>query len=191
MPFLRPPTLLSLRLAAVLGSAAVFSSDPVRAEEPGQWVVGLSAGGAEVRVDQRWRHGLQIGAEGRYGLTEFWALRGAAHLSWHRGEDGSQAFPPVQTGTAVLGLAYAWDVLRVVPFAEAGVVLAGIRGDVSQSSLFGGVQLGGGVNYLIDRQWAAGVCLRFQHLGLGVSLDASPADAPMLLGILLRAERRL
>jgi hypothetical protein len=190
MRFLRAPTPLSLLLAAVLGTAAVFSSAPVRADEPEQWVVGPSAGGAGVRVEQRWRYGLQIGVEGRYGLTEFWALRGAAHISWHGGEGGSQAFPPVQTGTAVLGLAYAWDVLRVVPFAEAGVVLAGIRADLPQSGLFAGVQLGAGVNYLIDRQWAAGACLRFQHLGLGVSLDASPADAPMLLGILLRAERR-
>ena len=191
MPFLRPATLLSLLLAAALGSAAVFSSHPVRAEEPGQWVAGLSAGGAEVRVDQRWRLGLQIGAEGRYGLTEFWALRGAAHLSWHGGEDGSQAFPPVQTGTAALGLAYAWDVLRVVPFAEAGLALAGIRGDLSQSGLFGGVQLGGGLNYLIDRQWAAGACLRFQHLGAGRQPGRLTRGRAHAAGVLLRAERRL
>jgi hypothetical protein len=184
----RRPTPLACLMAAI-ALAGALSSAPVRAEEPGQWAVGISAGGAELRVDQRWRQGLQAGAEGRYGLAEFWAVRGAFHLGWHPGEDGSRAFPRVQTATAALALVYAWDVLRVVPFGEAGLAVTGIRGDLSQRGGLTGVQLGAGLSYLIDRQWAIASCLRFQHLPLAIP-GGWLSDAPVVLGLLVRADRR-
>jgi hypothetical protein len=184
-----PPRLLPL--AAVLAGLLGLGHAPARAQAQDGWTAGISAGGAGLRVDQRWRHGLQLGAEARYGLADFWALRGAAHFSWHPEQDGPPAFPPVKTGTAAFGLTYAWDVLRVVPFAEAGVALSLIRGAVSQSSVFAGVQLGGGFNYLIDRQWAVGGALRFQYLLGGVGVAATPGDAPMQLGFRVGLDRLL
>jgi hypothetical protein len=180
-----PPLLLGAVLAGVLGSGRV-----ARAQAPGEWVAGLSAGGAGLRVDDRWRQGLQFGVEGRYGLADFWALRGAAHFGWHPEQNGPPVVPPVKTGTAAFGMVYAWDVLRWVPFGEAGLATSLIRGSAAQSSVFAGVQLGGGVNYLVDRQWAVGGAVRFQHLFLGVGDDATPADAPMQIGIVVRVERQ-
>jgi hypothetical protein len=186
-----PPRLRPRLLLATAALAAGLAAAPARAEDAGQWVIGASGGGEALRADQRWRPGLQLGAEARRGLSEAWALRGGLHFGWHPAEDDADAFPPVKTGTAALGVLYAWDVLRVVPYAEAGMVLTLIRGAVSQSSVIAGVQLGGGVDYLLDLQWSLGGVLRYQHLGLGVGADVGPGGAPMQFGLLVRLDRRL
>jgi hypothetical protein len=163
-----------------------------RATDPGAWVLAAGAGYAQARADGRWAPGWQLSAEGLRGLTEAWALRGSLAGSWHP-VDASGTAPGgrVRTLAAAVGLVYAVDVLRVVPFAEAGLAVAHASQAVRDPGTFVGLQLGGGASYLIDRRWALAGLLRAHAFGLRPGGGPGPSSSPLVLSLLLRLERTL
>jgi hypothetical protein len=176
------------------GLALLLVTGAAAADEPGQWVAAAGMGGAVMEIDGRWRPGFQAGAEARLGLAPAWALRGAVHHSAHPDWGAVAVSSPrpigtIRATTAALGLVYAWDVLRVVPFGELGLAVSRLGGGVRQPGTFLGPQLGAGASYLLDRRWALAGVLRYQHLGLALGDGYALADAPSMLAAVLRLER--
>jgi hypothetical protein len=62
------------------------------------------------------------------------------------------------------GVAYALDIVRIVPFFEASLGVLGTYTRTSagvQSKLNAGAAIGLGADYLISRRWAVGVAIRY------------------------------
>jgi hypothetical protein len=126
------PVLVALNaLAALPRPAAAVGEGEVQLAASGAWGwLERSGGGAALRL------------EGQYGLSESVAVRGGAG-AW---------VGPTQAAALDLGVTYSLDVLRVVPFGEAGVALVG-HGV--------GPELGLGGEYLVDRHWALALWGRY------------------------------
>lgn len=177
-----PAPRLGIRLG-VLAASAALAAGRAQAQGPGEWVAGPAVGAA-VLSDGDGRHpGILLGADGRYGLGEAWGLRGGLEAAFHPAGAGK-----VQMGTGSLGLVTTWDVLRLVPFADAGIALVWLDRTGQNGAGFLGGQVTGGVSYLIDRRWAVAGGLRLSHLGLALGGGSDLVDAPWLLAALLRLE---
>jgi hypothetical protein len=140
LPFARPMHRLAALLVALVAlprsAAAVGESEAQVALSGGAGWLGRSGVAATLRL------------EGQYGLTESLALHGAAG-AW---------LGATQAGVLDLGLTYSLDVLRVVPFVEAGVALL-VGAEVAVGPLVG---VGG--EYLVDRHWAVALWGRAGYL---------------------------
>jgi hypothetical protein len=102
-------------------------------------------------------------AEGRYGLTDAVSVWGAAGSSWHWLAEGTG-----RAITAGTGLTLAFDVLRVVPFVEAGASFANL-GYGGRSRSYLGAELGAGAEYLITPAFSLAGVLRAQHFPVSLS----------------------
>ena len=139
-----------------------------------------------LRVDQRWRRGAAAGGRRRgTGLTDvLGAARGLAPRLASWGRTAAERFRRSRRATrGAGGLVYAWDVLRVVPFAEAGPGASrASAGTLSQRGCSAASSWAAGLDYLIDRQLGRRqVCLRFQHLAAWAWRDGAARlarDAP-------------
>jgi opacity protein-like surface antigen len=167
--YLRPvPRLVALLVAAwaALG--------PLRAEaERRQWLLAMTPGYSLVYVDGRSPSGGGGGFEVGYGLTEALSLRASGFLSWHAAEQ-TKTSPGGTIGafSAMVGLNYTLDVIRLVPYFDVGIGLLGVRGDagfhdsavsnlVVPSSTAFGIELGFGIDYLLTRHVALGALVRY------------------------------
>lgn len=68
------------------------------------------------------------------------------------------------TWQASAGVAYALDIVRIVPFFEASLGVLGTlkrTKEGAERTLNAGVSLGLGADYLITRRWAVGVAIRY------------------------------
>lgn len=108
--------------------------------------------------------------QGTYGLTDSLALQltgGAlAHPVALATEPGAAEM--ARTGTAVFwnvsaGVVYALDIVRIVPYFEASLGLAGLSGAGPEggTELHLLLSLGVGGDYLINRTWSIGGGLRY------------------------------
>lgn len=104
----------------------------------------------------------------RYGLSETLALHAQG------GAMGS-ARGALSYGGG-LGLTYALDLLRVVPFFEVGLGVVGTTADGGPRAALG-LALGLGADYVLSTRWSVGGALRYQ---LALS---HPAALPLLLEV--------
>src|SRR5438445_3558346 len=98
----------------VLVPLVVLAALPLPAAAVGEGEVQLAASGAWGWLE-RSGGGAALRLEGQYGLTQSLAVRGGAG-AW---------VGPTQAAALDLGFTYSLDVLRVVPFGEAGVAMVG------------------------------------------------------------------
>jgi hypothetical protein len=118
--------------------------------------------------------------EGQFGTSDVLALHVALGASWHSQAGGTAR----ATGVAV-GVTYALDVLRVVPFFEGALTIVDRRG-AGATRLDAGAEAGIGGEYLLDRYWSLAVVARLAYLPLRLS---GAAGAPSLLSLALRLGR--
>ncbi len=153
------------------------------------WLVWLSllsrAGAAEERE-------IQLAVEGLYGLTYIDAGThsgggGAVQLAYGLTDSLALQLTGVATGhpyagpvtvdgrllggstlatfAATAGIVYSLDVVRIVPFFEAGIGLGGAQvvGDAGTGSALVtfAATLGLGADYLVTRRWAVGLAVRY------------------------------
>ncbi len=173
----------SMVLAAFMAPAAADERELQLALEPmyalvhiageqGSQAIQASGGGGVVQLS--------------YGLNDNLYIQLLGGLSAHPG-----IMPPPVAGIAPaqeqllmwqasVGVLYALDVVRVVPFFEAAVGLLGVtrlEQGGPQTALNAGFSLGVGGDYLITRRVSAGVALRYF-----VSLN-DPATLPLYLTV--------
>lgn len=135
--------------------------------------VALAAGPAILKVDDK--AGLMVGAGGgvhyAYGFTDAFNLvaeysTAIVALDAKLDAPDTPRTRPATIDTLGVGAAYVLDVLRWVPYASlmaSGSLLHG--GTIDGALLVGGVQLGLGLDYKFNFNWAAGIAYR-QHLFL-------------------------
>jgi hypothetical protein len=140
---------------AALGTAwllGVLSAGPARADEE-DWSLSARAGVGGVTIDGRTPLGPAVGADLLYGLTDAWSLRGSANVGVTAVSDDPKNDRPggiVSSYALFAGLTYTVDVLRVVPYFEAGLGAMRISGAVNETRNAIGAQAGLGAEYFLN-----------------------------------------
>lgn len=177
-----------LTAAAILLAAA-----PARAAGEGEWQVAAQAGYATVAADGRNPSGWQAGADVQYGFSDAWAARLSFSTSRHgitKNDDAGLPGGRVLSQSAVAGVTYSIDVLRVVPTVELGVALLLVNGDVIQPRSGIGIEAGLGAEYFLDRHWTLGVSFRYLFAPADVATFPPALDrTPFFFSAGLRAGR--
>jgi hypothetical protein len=141
-----------------------------------EWSITITPSYALAYVDSRAPSGGGGGVEVGFGVTESLTLKASTFLSWHA-VDATMTTPSgtMSAFSAMLGINYALDVIRIVPSFDVAVGVLGLRGDaafgdnatanalVKPSTAFA-IQLGFGVDYLITRQISVGAVVRYHAL---------------------------
>jgi hypothetical protein len=175
-------------VAATLTAAAPWTASAVGEDE---WQLGAGGGFCQLRADGRGGPGFALRVEGQRGMSDLFALRAAVGSSW-TGVAAAGARPAGWTRSfhAVGGATVAYDVLRVVPFADLGVALAHVGGTgIRDAHGALGFEAGVGGEYLVDRRWAVALIGRAQYFPIVFSaadVDVGPAHA---LSVVLRVGR--
>jgi hypothetical protein len=153
---------------------------PARGVDQGEWQVAAGPAFALLVQGRNATSGLGGRLEGRYGLRDDSAVWVAVGSSWH-----PRAAETVRASGASAGFSLAFDVLRIVPFLEAGAAVANLRGAVTRGRYLG-FDGAAGVEYLLDRRWSAAAVARYQYLPVRL---AGTGDNPGVLTLGLRLAR--
>jgi hypothetical protein len=148
---------LSLAVAALLGAA------PARASG-GDLVLAASPLYSLVKWDERHPSGGGVGVDLAYGLTDWLWLRGTTFYTAQAAKkDDSAGLPAgaISVGGAFVGLRYALDVLRVVPFVDGGIGAFFAGGAGHKARVDFGVEIGLGFDYLYSRKVSFGLVVRY------------------------------
>jgi len=152
--------------AVVVAMATALAGErPARAAGESEWQLSARLGGGTVSIDNRSPWGATGAVDLEYGITDAWAARASVGFSLNPVDANPKANLPggkVNTTTALLGLTYTFDVLRLVPYGEVSFGFVRFGGAVSKPHSTFASELGLGADYLVTRRWALGVS--FQYL---------------------------
>jgi hypothetical protein len=137
-------------------------------------VVMMAAGPARAAGEDEWQLALRLGGGNSNGYPiQPWGFAGALDLEYGfheafsaRASVGMVSYPvdavkngppagTLQARTALLGLMYTVDVLRLLPYIEVSVGLLSWSGPGAPATSFG-AELGLGADYLVTPHWALG-----------------------------------
>jgi hypothetical protein len=167
----------------LLAAAALIWATPALAVDQGDWQVSAGPAFAWLLEGKNPTSGLGGRLEGRYGLRDDSAAWAAVSSSWH-----PRAAESVRASVASAGFALAYDVLRVVPFLEAGAAVADLRGGVTHGRYLG-FEVAGGGEYLFDRRWSAAGTIRYDYLPVRLAGGPTADPSPGVLTAGLRLSR--
>ena len=177
---------------ALLGCLAV----PGIARGAGQreWQLGGRTGIGTVTVDGRTSWGFAAGIDVEYGLSDSWAVRGSLASSLHSvsAESAMDTRPvgKLLTTTALAGLTYTIDILRLVPYGDLQLGVARTDGAVVTPGFSFVSALGVGADYYVTPLWTSGVS--FQYLFDPFDLFSDPFNlgrSPYGFSVTLRISR--
>jgi hypothetical protein len=157
-----------VRLAAVFVAFSIWAATTGDARAAGrdEWQISLREGVGTVNVDGRQPWGDAAALDLEYGFLDAWAARLSLEGSVHSVSADAQTGLPggaIHTDAALVGLTYAVDILRLVPYLDWEFGVAQIGGAVvhGEPHMFVS-ELGAGGDYFITRRITAG--LSFQYL---------------------------
>jgi hypothetical protein len=168
---------MSPRPIAVAVAAVLCWAGPALAVDQGQWQLGAGPAFAVLLEGNNPTSGVGGRVEGRYGLRDDSAAWAAVGSSWHQ-----RASETVRDSVASAGFSLAYDVLRVVPFAEVGAALAELRGAVTRARYLG-FEAAAGAEFLLDRHWSAATVARYQYLPVRLSGSAGLGPGVLTMGL--------
>ncbi len=150
-------------LALALVAAALLGAAPARASG-GEWVLAGAPLYSLVKWDERHPSGGGVAIEGAFGLTDWLWLRGTAFYTAQAAKKDQTAGLPsgaISVGGTFVGLRWAFDVIRVIPYIDGGIgaFYAGGAGHDPRVDL--GVEIGIGFDYLYNRRLAFGLMVRY------------------------------
>jgi Outer membrane protein beta-barrel domain len=143
--------LVSLPLVA---AALVLLASPRASAYERQWHAGADAGLASLFGDHS-SGGFGTGAHLAYGLSDVFNAMLELDYTHHSSANTS-------VWSSGVGLAYTLDVARIVPYA--GLLVGGYRLTNKLYTTSPGAQIALGVDYQIDRHWAAGLQIRMHTI---------------------------
>jgi hypothetical protein len=116
-----------------------------------------------IHWDQREPGGGGLASDLTLGLSEAFSARATAFFTAHPASAAGDALPKgtIWTGGVFLGLDYAFDVLRLVPFLDMGLGALVHGSEEKRTSADFGVEVGVGADYLVTRGFSLGVMLRY------------------------------
>jgi hypothetical protein len=143
-----------------------------------EWQVGLRLGAGTVSIDGRKPWGIAGGLDVEYGLTDAWAIRlsleGSTHDVSKASDKDMRPEGAIRTDAALIGLTYAFDVLRLVPYADLQIGFAQVQGAVTAPQSLLAMELGIGADYFVSRRFLAG--LSFHYLFEPADLLSDPLN---------------
>jgi hypothetical protein len=152
---------MGVGLAALAAPAA-----PARAAaSEGDWQLSARLGLGPLDVDGRAPWGLLGGADIEYGVSDAWALRLALGTGYHPVDADTKKHLPggrARASTAIVGVTYTFDVLRLVPYVQTSIGLIKFDGAVTTPSTQLDAELGLGTDYFLTHRWAVGAVLQYQ-----------------------------
>jgi hypothetical protein len=163
-PVRRRPAAPLVALATCLALAGLAGSARAAAGED-EWQVSARLGLGDVDIDGRAPFGVLAGADLEYGFTDAWAARLSLGTGFHNvNADMKNRLPGgrVRATTALVGVTYTFDVLRLVPYIQTGIGVINFGGAVTRPGTQLDAELGLGADYLITRRWALGSVLQYQ-----------------------------
>ena len=144
-------------LVAALPVAVAAFPGAARAVGEDEWQVSARVGGGNANGYPLQPWGLAGALDVEYGFHEAFAARASVGIV-SRPVEAVKNGPPagtLQARTALVGLTYSFDVLRLVPYMEVGVGLLQWSGPGAPATSFG-TELGLGADYLVSTRWSLG-----------------------------------
>lgn len=144
----------------------LFDRPAARAEQR-ELQLGLQPVYGITYIDQRSPSGGGGNLQLSYGITDAVGIQLHGGLTAHPlAEDMDKMLPAglLLTWHASVGVMYALDIVRVVPYFEASVGILGVTTRTTAgagTSLNAGAEIGLGADYMLNRRWAVGVALRY------------------------------
>jgi len=144
-----------MRTVLVLTVLTALTARPSapRADEERALSLGLSF--ATLGVERFEDQGLLVGLDYEHGLSETLSLRLGGGAGWYPKGDGSQS------GHGLVGIRYAFDVIRYVPYVNLGAGALVLFGNERETALKPLLEVGVGVDRLLGRDWSYGIHVRF------------------------------
>lgn len=143
-------------LRAWVAAAVLCAAAPTASADEGETALSVTLGYATFAIPDHDPHGAALGLDYERGVTDALWLRGSAGGGVYH-QDG-----PAYSGHAVLGLTYALDVLKYVPYANLGIGAIAVTGDELDTGVHPLLEIGGGLDILVDRGFSWGVQARFE-----------------------------
>jgi hypothetical protein len=150
-------------LAPLLAVATLVAAAPARASG-GEFVLAGAPLYSVVKWDQRHPSGGGVAIDAAYGLNDWLWLRGTTfYTAQAASKDDNAGLPAgaISVGGAFVGLRYAFDVLRVIPFVDGGIGAFFSGGAGHKGRVDFGVELGIGFDYLYSRRVSFGLMVRY------------------------------
>jgi hypothetical protein len=138
-----------------------------------EWTLAAWPAYAVTYVDTRAPSGAGGGVEVGFGISDSLTLKASGFMSWHPVDaTKTTAAGTIGEFSAMVGLNYSLDVIRLVPSFDLQLGVLGLRGDaafadsarsnaVVPSSTAFGVGVGFSLDYLLTRRIALGVVVRY------------------------------
>ncbi len=146
-----------VRLAAAIAAAlACALVAPAAHAEEDERAFSLSLSYARYTIPDHEPDGGVIGIDYERGLSDAVWLRGSVGGGLYY-SDG-----PAYSGHAIIGLTYAFDVLKYVPYANVGVGAIIVAGDEFDTEIEPLIEIGGGVDFLRSREFSWGFVVRYE-----------------------------
>lgn len=148
----------------VLPALGLLAAAPARAVGEDEWQLSARVGLGDLHIDRRSPLGATTMFELEYGLSDAWATRVMIGSGFHpvdkRPADNAPA-GTVRVNSALVGLTYTFDVLRMVPYTQVAVGLVNFAGAVFVPRSALAAELGLGADYWLTRRWAVGGALQY------------------------------
>jgi hypothetical protein len=159
----------------------LLAISPASALAAGEGETTISGGpGLAVLFDGQTRAGVATDVRLLRGLTDAWSLRLGLQAAWIPASGNTNA---TRVTAPSLGLTLAADITNLVPFVDAGIVFADLRGGGLGSRQRLGCQLGAGADYFIARRFTLTLLARLDYYALHLAGDrgSSPTQATLAL----------
>jgi Outer membrane protein beta-barrel domain len=169
-------------------------STATRARAAGEDELQVSArlGGANPNGNPLASWGPAAAVDVEYGVTDAWSARASATLLRHpvgAVKDVSSG-GTLQATAALVGATYTFDVLRLVPYVEAGVGVVHWSGAGAPSRTSLAMEAGLGGDYLLTPRWSCGASAQYLFSpGELVNNAMSLGGPPLAFSLTLRVSR--
>jgi len=151
--------LLSIAAAAfVIGACGA-----ARAAGEDEWQLSVRAGAANATGDPLSSWGLAGAVDLEYGVDDAWAARVSVATLEHPVPAVKNVTPggTLHATSAVAGLTYTFDVLRLVPYLTSGVGVVQFSGGGAPAHQTFAMDLGVGADYLVTPHWSWGGSVQY------------------------------
>jgi hypothetical protein len=182
-----------VRLAAAFVALSIGAATAANAWGAGrdEWQLSLREGAGTVNVDGRTPWGDAAALDLEYGFLDAWAVRASLEGSVHSVSANPQTGLPggtIHTDAALVGVTYAVDILRLVPYFDLELGVAQIGGAViaKQSHMLVS-ELGAGGDYFITRRVTAGFSFQYLYKPLDLIENARNfGNSPFIFSVTAR-----
>lgn len=159
-------------VCAILSSLFLVVAMGTASAEQRELSIGLQPAYGLTYIDQRTPSGGGGFMHLAYGITDALGVQVTGGATAHPVaalEDEMNPLPAglLLTWQATAGIVYSLDIVRIVPFFEAGIGVLGamVRTEKgTEQTLGASASLGLGADYMITRRWALGVVIRYHLL---------------------------